>query len=98
MYRSTIALLLLLAAVADAQIASLEPSLQLRTVGTVTVPFQNGRPLPSFEKQPRYTMSLAGPWRKMRAATRKEPNGQLFFDVEFQDGGSRKLRRSHFYA
>lgn len=66
MYRSTIALLLLLAAVADAQIASLEPSLQLRTVGTVTVPFQNGRPLPSFEKQPRYTMSLAGPWRKMR--------------------------------
>ncbi len=49
-----------------AQTASLDPTLSLVQMNGVTVPYQNGIPLPSFEKQPRAMISLAGAWRKMR--------------------------------
>jgi beta-glucuronidase len=50
----------------NAQTASLDPTLSLVQTGGVTVPYQNGIPLPSFEKQLRPTISLAGAWRKSR--------------------------------
>ncbi len=51
---------------ARAQIASLPPTFSLRTVNGISVPFQNGMPVPTIEKQRRPTMNLAGPWRKQR--------------------------------
>jgi beta-galactosidase len=51
-----------------AQPATLAPTLQLRTLDGVTVPYQNGMPMPGFEKQQRATMSLNGPWRSRRFA------------------------------
>ncbi len=52
--------------VAQAQIGNLESTLQLATVSDITVPYQNGMPVPSFEKQQRTTISLAGQWKKFR--------------------------------
>jgi beta-glucuronidase len=51
-----------------AQPATLAPTLQLRTLDGVTVPYQNGVPVPGFEKQQRTTLSLNGPWRSQRFA------------------------------
>ncbi|HNW61120.1 MAG TPA: glycoside hydrolase family 2 TIM barrel-domain containing protein [bacterium] len=51
-----------------AQTATLEPTLELRSVDGVTVPFQNNIPMPAFEKQQRTTIPLAGLWRKERFA------------------------------
>ncbi len=50
------------------QIATLEATLRLRTVDAITLPYQNGIPVPSFEKQKRTTISLSGQWRKQRFA------------------------------
>ncbi|MDZ7301879.1 MAG: T9SS type A sorting domain-containing protein [candidate division KSB1 bacterium] len=50
------------------QIATLEATLRLRTVDAITLPYQNGIPVPSFEKQKRTTISLSGEWRKQRFA------------------------------
>ncbi|MBP1678701.1 MAG: Beta-galactosidase/beta-glucuronidase [Bacteroidetes bacterium] len=50
------------------QPATLAPTLQLRTLDGVTVPYQNGMPMPGFEKQRRTTISLNGPWRSKRFA------------------------------
>ena len=51
-----------------AQIATLDATLQIRTVDGIAVPYQNGMPLPAFEKQKRTTLSLSGQWRKQRFA------------------------------
>jgi beta-galactosidase len=51
-----------------AQPATLAPTLQLRTLDGLTVPYQNGMPMPGFEKQQRTTLSLNGPWRSQRFA------------------------------
>jgi beta-glucuronidase len=59
-------LILFAALAALAQIATLEPTLELRTIDGVTVPWQNNIPMPGFEKQQRTMISLAGPWRKER--------------------------------
>ncbi len=48
------------------QIATLDATLLLRTVDGIAIPYQNGIPVPSFEKQKRTTMSLSGQWRKQR--------------------------------
>src|SRR5574341_370204 len=50
------------------QIATLDATLQLRTVEGIAIPYQNGIPVPSCEKQKRTTMSLSGQWRKERFA------------------------------
>jgi len=49
-----------------AQIASLEATLRLVDINGMMVPYQNGLPVPAFEKQPRTTIDLAGSWRKQR--------------------------------
>jgi len=51
---------------APAQIASLAATLSLQSLDSVTVPYQNGMPVPSFEKQQRAMISLAGTWKKQR--------------------------------
>lgn len=48
------------------QVASLEATLSLKQVDGVTIPFQNGFPLPTFEKQNRFTINLGGNWKKQR--------------------------------
>ena len=45
--------------------ATLEATLSLQDVNGVKVPYQNGIPLPSFEKQ-RTIIDLAGTWKKQR--------------------------------
>jgi beta-glucuronidase len=51
---------------AGAQIASLPASFSVRSINGIPVPFQNGMPSPTFEKQHRPTVDLRGPWRKQR--------------------------------
>jgi len=48
------------------QIASLPATFEVRTIDGISVPFQGGVPLPSFEKQRRPIIDLRGPWRKQR--------------------------------
>ncbi|MDD8016840.1 MAG: glycoside hydrolase family 2 TIM barrel-domain containing protein [Bacteroidota bacterium] len=48
--------------------ASLKATFQVTTISNITVPYQNGMPVPSFEKQQRTTISLAGQWKKLRFA------------------------------
>jgi beta-galactosidase len=63
-----VGLMLFTYAAAPAQIATLPATFELRTVDGVTVPFQNGMPVPLFEKQRRPTVDLDGSWRKQRFA------------------------------
>jgi beta-galactosidase len=49
-----------------AQSQLLDPTLSLTAVDGITVPYQNGMPVPSFEKQRRMSFSLGGIWRKQR--------------------------------
>ncbi|MDD5132038.1 MAG: glycoside hydrolase family 2 TIM barrel-domain containing protein [bacterium] len=42
------------------------PSLELKTINNVTVPFQNNLPLPGFDQQDRAQLNLAGTWKKER--------------------------------
>lgn len=51
---------------AQAQIGGLETTLSLASVDGVMVPFQNGMPVPSYEKQKRQMLSLKGTWLKQR--------------------------------
>ena len=48
--------------------ASLEATLSIKSINGVQVPFQNGMPVPSYEKQKRATINLAGTWKKLRFA------------------------------
>ena len=46
--------------------ASLPATMSFRHIDSVTVPMQNGIPVPSFEPQYRPTIDLSGTWRKLR--------------------------------
>jgi len=50
----------------SAQTASLEATLRFKSINGVDIPFQNGMPVPSFEKQKRAIINLAGTWKKLR--------------------------------
>jgi beta-glucuronidase len=65
-YCFTLFFFLLGVTVVQAQIGNLDATFQLTTVSDITVPYQNGMPVPSFEKQLRTTISLAGQWKKLR--------------------------------
>ena len=58
----------LCASLVHAQIGTLKPTLRLHTVNEITVPYQDGKPVPSFEKQKRTMISLAGMWKRLRFA------------------------------
>jgi len=65
----TIFLLLIIfisAQLTTAQVATLQSTLELKQINDIKVPFQNGIPLPSFEKQKRTILDLAGNWKKER--------------------------------
>ncbi len=59
---------LFLASSLHSQTASLESTLYLKEINGLQTPFQNGFPLPSFEKQKRNIVDLSGVWKKMRFA------------------------------
>lgn len=46
----------------------LKTTMTLRTIDGVSIPFQNGVPVPSFEEQNRTVIPLSGEWRKKRLA------------------------------
>ncbi len=48
------------------QVASLESTFSLKTVDGIKIPFQYGMPVPTFEKQNRTMINLAGQWKKQR--------------------------------
>ncbi len=48
------------------QAASLEATNSLLTVDGIKIPFQNGMAVPTFEKQNRTIINLAGQWKKQR--------------------------------
>ncbi|MBK7107258.1 MAG: T9SS type A sorting domain-containing protein [Ignavibacteriae bacterium] len=50
------------------QIASLEKTLEIKNVSGFSVPYQNGIPLTTFEKQNRKMFDLSGTWKKERTA------------------------------
>lgn len=56
----------LIANILYGQVATLKNTLTVETVSSIAVPYQNGVPVPSFEKQQRITHSLAGSWKKNR--------------------------------
>lgn len=67
--RAVLLLLAILACDATAifaQYANLQSTLSLQQVDGIVVPFQNGIIVPSFEKQKRPMISLAGVWKKQR--------------------------------
>ena len=49
-----------------AQTATLPATMSFRHIDSVTVPVQNGIPVPSFEPQHRPTIDLGGTWKKLR--------------------------------
>ena len=49
-----------------AQVASLEATFKVEKVDGIFTPFQNGIPVPSFEKQNRHIIDLKGTWTKQR--------------------------------
>ena len=52
----------------SAQTASLDATLSLKSIDNSYIPYQNGMPVPSFEKQDRQTINLKGVWKKQRFA------------------------------
>ncbi|MEG8946394.1 glycoside hydrolase family 2 TIM barrel-domain containing protein [Rosettibacter firmus] len=50
----------------SSQTATLEATLKLIDYNGIKIPYQNGMPLPSFEKQKRIIIDLKGEWKKKR--------------------------------
>ena len=48
------------------QTASLQATFSLKNINGINIPFQNGMPVPTFEKQDRQIISLDGIWKKQR--------------------------------
>lgn len=59
-------LLLLSSNMLFAQTATLDATFSLKEINGVKVPYQNGIVVPSFEKQDRTILNLAGEWKKQR--------------------------------
>lgn len=59
-------LLLLLSNMLFSQTATLDATFSLKEINGVKVPYQNGIVVPSFEKQDRTILNLAGEWKKQR--------------------------------
>ncbi len=64
----SISLLVILFAVRfmSAQTASLPATLSLYNENGISIPFQNGMPVPTFERQDRQIINLDGTWKKLR--------------------------------
>jgi len=75
-----------------AQIATLDATLKMQQVNGIYIPFQNGIPVPSFEKQNRQIIDLKGTWRKQRftaddniTLARRDSSGYQSLTIEAQD-------------
>jgi len=75
-----------------AQIATLDATLKMQQVNGIYIPFQNGIPVPSFEKQNRQIIDLKGTWRKQRftaddniTLARRDSSGYQNLTIEAQD-------------
>ncbi len=62
----SIVIILLFSSHSFAQVASLEATFGLNEIEGINVPYQNGMPVPSFEKQNRTIINLQGEWKKQR--------------------------------
>lgn len=79
---------ILLCSLSAAQAATLKPSLELRQVDSVNVPFQHNRPYPSFEKQNGTTyIDLAGTWKYYKYASQAS-NSQVTTTLTRRDGAT----------
>jgi len=77
-----------LSAASFAQVATLKPSLELRQIDSVNVPFQHNRPYPSFEKQNGTTyIDLAGTWKYYKLASQAS-NTQVATTLARRDGAT----------
>jgi beta-galactosidase len=65
--RVALSLLLLLSCLAASFAATLAPTVELRQVGELMIPFQAGLPIPTYEPQNRPKLELAEGWRRWRA-------------------------------
>jgi beta-galactosidase len=65
---SLVTLLCCAAAAVQAQFPLLDSTLFIRQINGIAVPYQNGIPVPSFEKQNRAMVPLSGLWKKYRFA------------------------------
>lgn len=71
-----------------AQAATLKPSLELRQIDSVNVPFQHNRPYPSFEKQNGTTyIDLAGTWKYYKLSSRNS-NNEVAATLARRDGAA----------
>ncbi len=52
--------------ITSSQTANLQATFYLQNEGGISIPFQNGMPVPTFEKQDRQTIDLDGTWKKFR--------------------------------
>lgn len=75
------------------QTATLESTLILNNVNGSIIPYQNGIPLPSFEKQMRTTKNLSGTWKKKRFAA----DHNLTLGVRDENGYSNLINESPGY-
>ncbi|MBK7379868.1 MAG: beta galactosidase jelly roll domain-containing protein [Ignavibacteriales bacterium] len=62
----SIVIILLFSTDSFGQVASLEATFSLNEIEGINVPYQNGMPVPSFEKQNRTIINLQGEWKKQR--------------------------------
>ncbi|NIK77160.1 beta-glucuronidase [Paenibacillus castaneae] len=70
----------------------IQTTMELRKVNGVTVPFQNGIPVPSFDAQQRLKLDLKGVWKKERFAadhdfSLSQRNDEWFERVRMEAGG-----------
>src|SRR3990167_8498136 len=77
-----------LSATGFAAVATLKPSLELRQIDSVNVPFQHNRPYPSFERQNGVTyLDLAGTWKYYKLASQAS-NSQVATTLSRRDGAT----------
>lgn len=65
---SIIILSLLFSANVFSQTATLKRTLEIKNIDGISIPYQNGIPLSTFEKQNRKMLDLSGTWKKERTA------------------------------
>ena len=65
---SIIILSLLFSANVFSQTATLKRTLEIKNINGISIPYQNGIPLSTFEKQNRKMLDLSGTWKKERTA------------------------------
>ncbi len=66
LFNLSVILILIICGKVLSQTATLDATLKLIDVNGIKIPYQNGMPLPTFEKQKRIIIDLSGQWKKRR--------------------------------